>query len=56
MGAGDEDALSVIDPVTNTVVRRYEPRAGSGAVRATATQVWVTAHDIHTVWVLPTTR
>lgn len=48
--------LSVIDPTTNTVVRRYGPRAGSGAVRATAAQVWVTAHDIHTVWVLPARR
>ena len=48
--------LLVIDPATNQVVRRYGPPAGSGAVRANATQVWVTAHDTHKVWVLPATR
>jgi len=48
--------LSVIDPKTNAVVRRYGPRVGSGAVRATVTQIWVSAHDTHTVWVLPAHR
>ncbi len=45
--------LQVIDPRQNTVVERYGPPAGSGAVRANGRHVWVTAHDIHTVWVLP---
>ena len=44
--------LQVIDPRDNTIVERYGPTAGSGAVRANASHVWVTAHDIHTVWVL----
>jgi virginiamycin B lyase len=44
--------LSVIDPEGNRVVARYGPACGSGAVRANAEVVWVTAHDIQTVWVL----
>jgi YVTN family beta-propeller protein len=45
--------LQVIDPKRNVVIERYGPVAGSGAVRANERNVWVTAHDIHTVWVLP---
>ena len=45
--------LQLIDPKRNAVVERYGPPAGSGAVRANEHHVWVTAHDIHTVWVLP---
>lgn len=45
--------LQVIDPKRNVVIERYGPVAGSGAVRANEQNVWVTAHDIHTVWVLP---
>jgi virginiamycin B lyase len=45
-------ALSVIDPATNHVIARYGPPCGSGAVRANERVVWVTAHDIQTVWVL----
>lgn len=48
--------LQVIDPQSNAVVARYGPAAGSGAVRANSRHVWVTAHDIHTVWVLPPSR
>jgi virginiamycin B lyase len=44
--------LTVIDPETNSVVARYGPPSGSGAVRANAEVVWVTAHDIQAVWVL----
>ncbi|HSF16018.1 MAG TPA: YncE family protein [Vicinamibacteria bacterium] len=44
--------LSVIDPSTNRVTERYGPPAGSGAVRVAGDLVWVTAHDIKTVWVL----
>jgi virginiamycin B lyase len=43
--------LSVVDPERNRVVARYGPPCGSGAVRANAEVVWVTAHDIQTVWV-----
>lgn len=45
-------ALSVIDPATNHITRRYGPPSGSGAVRANERIVWVTAHDSQTVWVL----
>lgn len=45
--------LSVIQPSTNLVIRRFGPTAGSGAVRIAGKFVWVTAHDTHTVWVLP---
>ena len=44
--------LSVIDPESNRVIARYGPPQGSGAVRANAEVVWVTAHDTQTVWVL----
>lgn len=44
--------LSVIDPMTNRVTERFGPPAGSGAVRVANNLVWLTAHDIETVWVL----
>jgi virginiamycin B lyase len=49
---GEKVLLSVIDPKTNRITERYGPPAGSGAVRVVGTFVWVTAHDIQTVWVL----
>ncbi len=42
--------LAVIDPKTNKVIRRYGPKAGSGAVRAGDGAVWVSAHDVNKVW------
>ena len=44
--------LSAIDPATNRVVERFGPASGSGGVRVAGDRVWVTAHDIKTVWVL----
>ena len=44
--------LTVIDPESDRVVARYGPPSGSGAVRANQDVVWVTAHDIQTVWIL----
>jgi YVTN family beta-propeller protein len=44
--------LSIIDPAINKVVARYGPPAGSGAVRVENGRVWVTAHDINTIWIL----
>ena len=44
--------LSAIDPATNRVTERFGPPAGSGAVRVAGNLVWVTAHDVQTVWVL----
>jgi YVTN family beta-propeller protein len=46
--------LSMIRPETNRVVERLGPPVGSGAVRVAGKFVWVTAHDIQTVWVIPT--
>jgi YVTN family beta-propeller protein len=42
--------LSVIDPATNQVVRRFGPPQGSGAVRTGAGAVWVSAHDVNRIW------
>ena len=42
--------LSVIDPNTNKVVKRFGPAQGSGAVRAGDGKVWVSAHDVNKVW------
>lgn len=50
---GKKTLLSVIDPRSNAVVARYGPPAGSGAVRAAAEGVWVSAHDVNTLWLLP---
>jgi virginiamycin B lyase len=48
------DALvAQIDPATNTVVARYGPLAGSGSVAADDSAVWISAHDITTVWRVP---
>jgi YVTN family beta-propeller protein len=48
--------LSVIDPAMNRVVERFGPTSGSGGVRVAGNRVWVTAHDIKTVWVLEASR
>jgi streptogramin lyase len=51
---GTKDALAVrINPQTNTVVDRLGPVAGSGGVAITDTSVWLTAHDIQSIWRLP---
>ena len=44
--------LSVIDPQTNKVIKRFGPAAGSGAVSVENGHVWITAHDVNKVWVL----
>jgi YVTN family beta-propeller protein len=44
--------LSVIDPKTNKVIKRFGPACGSGAVRAGDGKVWVSAHDVNKVWCL----
>lgn len=45
-------ALLSIDPVKDLITFKYGPLCGSGAVRVAGKSVWVTAHDIHTVWIL----
>jgi DNA-binding beta-propeller fold protein YncE len=49
---GTKTLLATIDPRTNHVVERFGPPSGSGAVRVAGPLVWVSAHDIQTVWVL----
>ncbi|MEO8452894.1 MAG: YncE family protein [Gemmatimonadota bacterium] len=53
---GKKTLLVAIDPATNREVVRYGPPAGSGAVRVAGKFVWVTAHDIRTVWILRARR
>jgi YVTN family beta-propeller protein len=48
------DSLVVeIDPATNTAVAAYGPANGSGSVAADDTAMWVSAHDVSSVWRLP---
>jgi virginiamycin B lyase len=42
-----------IDPKTDTAVASYGPSNGSGSVAADGAAVWISAHDVHTVWRLP---
>jgi virginiamycin B lyase len=44
--------LAAIDPATNRVVESVGPPAGSGAVRVAGGFIWVSAHDVQTIWVL----
>ena len=44
--------LSAIDPATNRVVARFGPPMGSGAVRVANNIVWVSAHDVNTLWAI----
>ena len=46
--------LQTINPASNKIETIYTPTAGSGAVRVANHFVWVTAHDIETIWVLKT--
>jgi virginiamycin B lyase len=50
---GGEALLARIDPRTNKIVERYGPESGSGAAIVGYGAVWVSAHDIDTVWRLP---
>jgi hypothetical protein len=48
------DALvAKIDPATNTVVARFGPPSGSGSVGADDQAVWISAHDVSSVWRVP---
>lgn len=44
--------LSVVDPAMNAVEAQFGPPSGSGGVCIADGWVWVSAHDIQTVWVL----
>lgn len=47
---GSRTLLFQIDPATNEIVARYGPNSGSGSVAADDHAVWITAHDITTVF------
>ena len=49
---GKSQLLQTINPKSNTIETIYTPVAGSGAVRTTDHFIWVTAHDINTIWIL----
>lgn len=44
--------LLTIDPNSNKVINRYLPLCGSGAVRVSNNYIWVSAHDVNSVWIL----
>lgn len=44
--------LVAVDPKRNAVSKRYSPLCGSGAVRVAKNIIWVSAHDINTVWAI----
>jgi len=45
------DALvAQVDPATNKVIRRFGDPAGSGSVAADDDAVWISAHDVETIW------
>lgn len=48
-----DSLVAQIDPATDEVVARFGPPAGSGSVAADADAVWISAHDVVTVWRLP---
>ena len=48
-----DSLIAHVDPATDTVVARYGPPSGSGSVAADEDAVWVSAHDVTTVWRLP---
>ena len=50
---GGSDLLARLDPVEGRVVEKYGPASGSGAVVVGFGAVWVSAHDVDTVWRLP---
>jgi streptogramin lyase len=51
---GTDTLLAALDPVTYDVTHVFGPPAGSGAVRVADDLVWITAHDINTIWALET--
>jgi virginiamycin B lyase len=50
---GSDRLLTRIDPDRRKVIARYGPSSGSGAVIVGAGAVWISAHDVNTVWRLP---
>jgi virginiamycin B lyase len=48
--------VAQIDPEANLVVARYGPASGSGGVAADDDAVWISAHDVTTIWRIPIDR
>ena len=49
----EQDLVVRIDPRTNAVNARFGPPSGSGSVAADDDALWVTAHDVSSVWRMP---
>jgi streptogramin lyase len=49
----EQDLVVRIDPRTNLADARFGPPSGSGSVVADDTALWVSAHDVASVWRLP---
>ena len=49
----EQDLVVRIDPRTNAVNARFGPPSGSGSVVADDAAMWVSAHDVASVWRLP---
>jgi hypothetical protein len=47
---GSDRLIVRIDAATSTVVERFGPPSGSGAVIVAFGAVWISAHDVDTVW------
>jgi streptogramin lyase len=47
---GSNTLLTRIDPRTNKVVQVYGPSSGSGSAAVGTGAVWISAHDVRTVW------
>lgn len=47
---GSRTLLFRIDPTRNEIVERYNPPSGSGSVAVDDDAIWITAHDITTIW------
>ena len=45
--------IAQIDAATNTVVARFGESWGSGSVAADDEAVWISAHDVLSIWRLP---
>lgn len=45
--------LARVDEFSNQVIQLYDPASGSGGVDADSKAVWLSAHDVNSMWRLP---
>jgi streptogramin lyase len=50
---GSDELVAQIDPKTGRAVRRIGPSKGSGSASAGSGQLWISAHDVATVYRVP---